>query len=130
MKYMHLDPSAESAAQAIKGYTPAFAMELLRIGQDDLAITDIVPPSTWSRMRNKQGARLNQQHSEAVFHAARAMARVNEVLGADPDVRRAFLHQPNAALDGHVPLELLSESSIGAESVIRVLDSLSVGGPL
>jgi|GEM_PF-2262579 len=129
MNAMLLDPSAEASAKVAQGFTPAFALKLLAFARDTLSITDIVPPATWTRIQKQQG-RLNKQHSEALYHALRTLARAEEVLGNDPEVKHAFLTHPNAALDGRIPQELLAESSVGAESVIRVLDSLSVGGPL
>jgi len=129
MNAMLLDPSAEASAKVAQGFTPAFALKLLAFARDTLSITDIVPPATWTRIQ-KQHGRLNKQHSEALYHALRTLARAEEVLGNDPEVKHAFLTQPNAALDGRIPQQLLAESSVGAESVIRVLDSLSVGGPL
>lgn len=126
---MLIDPSAEASARVRDGFMPDVAMQLLKFAEDVFSITDVVPPATWSRL-SKAGRPLNKQHSEALYHALRAIARTNEVLGADPAVRKSFLTQPNAALGGRRPLKLLAESSVGAESVIRLLDSLSVGGPL
>lgn len=86
---------------------------------DSLGIT----PRTLARRKKEQ--KLQPTESDRLFRLARVAALGIEVLGDTGKLRR-WLHKPNRALGGDVPLELLS-TDIGSRQVEEELIAIDHG---
>jgi putative toxin-antitoxin system antitoxin component (TIGR02293 family) len=69
--------------------------------------------------------RLSRDETDRAERVARVLSQALDVLGDDAKVRR-WLHAPNSALAGDVPLDLL-ETEAGARHVETVLGRLEYG---
>ena len=84
-----------------------------------LAITDR------TLVRRKKESRLQASESDRLFRLARVAALAVDVLEGEEKARR-WLHKPNRALGGAVPLSLLS-TDIGARQVEELLQRIDHG---
>ena len=75
--------------------------------------------------RKARRQRLTADESDRLTRVVRAVGRAAEALGSDERAGR-WLRQPNRALDGHAPLDLL-DSDVGARTVERVLGRVEHG---
>ncbi len=76
-------------------------------------------------VRRKKESRLQASESDRLFRLARVAALALEVLEEAEKARR-WLHKPNRALGGEVPLDLLS-TDIGARQVEELLHRIDHG---
>ncbi|MBI5446331.1 MAG: DUF2384 domain-containing protein [Deltaproteobacteria bacterium] len=84
-----------------------------------LAVTDR------TLIRRKKEHRLQAPESDRLFRLARVAALALEVL-EDVEKARRWLHKPNRALGGEIPLKLLS-TDIGAHQVEELLHRIDHG---
>ena len=75
--------------------------------------------------RRKRDKRLDPAESDRLFRLARITALAMDVL-EDPEVVRRWLHKPNRALGGEVPLDLVA-TDIGARQVEEALIAIDHG---
>jgi putative toxin-antitoxin system antitoxin component (TIGR02293 family) len=94
-----------------------------RLPKSALSVVLALPPST--EMRRKREKRLSGSESDRLYRLARILAHARRTFGSDEAVS-AWLKEPNRALGGHPPLELL-ETDLGTDEVETVLGRLDYG---
>lgn len=94
-----------------------------RLPKGALSVVLALPPST--EMRRKREKRLSGGESDRLYRLARILAHARRTFGSDEAVS-AWLKDPNRALGGRVPLDLL-ETDPGADEVETVLGRLDYG---
>ena len=106
---------------------PYSALESLQarfgLAREEMAATLRVPLRTLAR--RKQARRLSPGESDRLVRLARIATQAANVLGSDEKAGR-WLHRPNRALGGTVPLVLL-DTDIGAREVEGVLGRIEHG---
>lgn len=75
--------------------------------------------------RRKQERRLSPGESDRLFRFVRIAVQVSEVLGGREQASR-WLHTPNRALGGQMPLELL-DTDLGSRQVEEILGRIEHG---
>lgn len=116
--------------QIRKGYSIEVAVRLQEVlDLSDETMAEILGRSrrTYRRYRNAE-KRLGLSESERLFRYLRLLSRAEEVFG-DCEKAAWWLNEPNAALDGRVPVEV-ALTAPGAEIVEDLLGSLEHGFPL
>jgi putative toxin-antitoxin system antitoxin component (TIGR02293 family) len=86
----------------------------------------IISKATLSRRNKTAKRRLSREESDRLARLARLWAFAVDVLGAPPDARR-FLSEPHPLLGGRVPLDVATETEIGARTVEELLGRLKYG---
>ncbi len=81
--------------------------------------------ATGYRQKARRGAGLRAVQSDRAFRLARVMTLAQNVLEDDRNAREWF-HEPNRALQGERPIDLL-DTETGTEQVMRVLNQLEHG---
>jgi putative toxin-antitoxin system antitoxin component (TIGR02293 family) len=75
--------------------------------------------------RRKQDRRLSPGESDRLYRVVRIAVQASEVLGGREQAER-WLHTPNRALSGQMPLELL-DTDLGSRQVEEVLGRIEHG---
>ncbi len=75
-----------------------------------------------TRARRKKERHLTADESDRLLRVARVATSAEDVLGAQAKAGR-WLQNPNRALGGAIPLDLL-DTDLGAEEVVTVLDRI------
>jgi putative toxin-antitoxin system antitoxin component (TIGR02293 family) len=91
--------------------------------QNEIAGVLALPPRTLAR--RKAGRRLRADESDRLFRLGRVAALAEEVLGSREKAAR-WLHHPNRALGGQLPLAQL-DSDLGARQVEALLLRIAHG---
>lgn len=116
-------------ADTIKLGVPLSSVERVckRIDPDGhrFSITNIMAKATYHR-RVKDDKPLSRDDSEKVWHIARVYLLAQALYGNDDDAR-AFLFRPHPLLMQRRPLDLVTESAVGAELVANVLIAADAG---
>lgn len=86
----------------------------------------IVSKATLARRRKAAKRRLSRDESDRLARLARLWAFAVGVWGSEEAARR-FLSAPYALLGGRVPLEVATETEIGARTVEELLGRLKYG---
>ena len=81
--------------------------------------------ATGYRQKARGASGLRAVHSDRAFRLARVMALAQNVLEDDENAREWF-REPNRALHGERPIELL-DTEAGTDQVVRVLNQLEHG---
>jgi putative toxin-antitoxin system antitoxin component (TIGR02293 family) len=106
---------------------PYSALEAVASGFEiapaDLVTVLRVPPRTLARRKREK--RLHADESDRLFRLGRIAALAQEALGSRAKATR-WLHQPNTALGGAVPLRQL-DTDVGARQVEDVLLRIAHG---
>jgi putative toxin-antitoxin system antitoxin component (TIGR02293 family) len=98
-------------------------MERFGLSREEISSALDLPPRTLAR--RKQERRLHPGESDRLFRLARIAAQASEVLGGDEKAGR-WLHNPNRALGGKPPLDLL-DTDLGSRQVEEVLGRIEYG---
>lgn len=98
-------------------------METVKLSRSEIASALLIPGRTL--VRRKQEKRLAVDESDRLYRLARIVAHALAIFG-DQDKVAAWLHRPNRALSGAIPLDLL-DTDIGATRVDDVLGRLEHG---
>jgi putative toxin-antitoxin system antitoxin component (TIGR02293 family) len=98
-------------------------METVKLSRSEVASALLIPGRTL--VRRKQEQRLAVDESDRLYRLARIVAHALAIFG-DREKVAAWLHRPNRALDGAIPLGLL-DTDIGATRVDDVLGRLEHG---
>lgn len=75
--------------------------------------------------RRKKERRLRADESDRLLRVARVATAAEDILGAQAKAGR-WLQNPNLALGGAIPLDLL-DTDFGAEEVVTILDGIEHG---
>lgn len=106
---------------------PYGALEALQaqfgFAREEMAATLRVPLRTLAR--RKQAGRLSPAESDRLVRLARIAAHAATVLGSDAKAG-TWLHRPNRALGGEIPLALV-DTDVGAREVEAVLGRIEHG---
>lgn len=106
---------------------PYGALESLQaqfgLAREEMAATLRVPLRTLAR--RKQAGRLSPAESDRLVRLARIAAHAATVLGSD-EKAGTWLHRPNRALGGEIPLALV-DTDVGAREVEAVLGRIEHG---
>ncbi len=86
----------------------------------------IVSKATLARRQKAAKRRLSREESDRLARLARLWAFSVDVCGSEEAARR-FLSDPYALLGGRVPLEVATETEIGARTVEELLGRLKYG---
>lgn len=86
----------------------------------------IVSKATLARRHKTAKRRLSREESDRLARLARLWAFAVKVWGSD-DAARRFLSEPYALLGGRVPLDVATETEIGARTVEELLGRLKYG---
>jgi putative toxin-antitoxin system antitoxin component (TIGR02293 family) len=98
-------------------------MRRFGLSREEIALALDLPPRTMARRRVER--RLRPAESDRLFRLVRVAAQAVETLG-DQDKASLWLHAPNRALGGQVPLELL-DTDLGTRQVEEVLGRIEHG---
>ncbi len=119
--------SLEELRRALRDGLPFLSLAAVargfEIAAGDLAALVGIPPRTLAR--RKKDRRLSPDESDRLFRLGRIATLAEEVLGTRAKAA-GWLHAPNRALGGRVPLSEL-DTDLGAEQVETVLLRLSHG---
>jgi putative toxin-antitoxin system antitoxin component (TIGR02293 family) len=88
-------------------------------------ITDVLNLPARTLSRRKQSQRLAADESDRLYRFSRVLTHAEGVLGTRQKAT-LWLHRPNSALNGAVPLGLL-DTDIGANQVDEILGRLEYG---
>lgn len=86
----------------------------------------IVSKATLARRQKAAKRRLSREESDRLARLARLWAFAVDVWGSD-EAARQFLSEPYALLGGRVPLDVATETEIGARTVEELLGRLKYG---
>jgi putative toxin-antitoxin system antitoxin component (TIGR02293 family) len=86
----------------------------------------IISKATLSRRNRTAKRRLSREESDRLVRLARLWAFAVDVWGSAPAARR-FLSEPHPLLGGRVPLDVATETEIGARTVEELLGRLKYG---
>lgn len=125
---MRLDLGSDlDLAEAVSNGLPTTAVDSAVkggiIAQEDVYRL-VVPKRTLQRRRDGSG-RLSSDESNTLMRIVRAIARA-EIALDDPEKAERWIRQPNRALRGKRPLDLLT-SDMGARAVEKVLGRIEHG---
>jgi len=95
----------------------------LKISTEELSKRLDIPRRTL--VRRKEHGRLDSHESERILRLARVFARAVVLLGS-VDKARSWLDQPNRAIGGAAPFDLL-DTDVGAREVENVLGRIEHG---
>jgi putative toxin-antitoxin system antitoxin component (TIGR02293 family) len=98
-------------------------VERFGLPKGTLSIVLALPAST--EVRRKREKRLSGSESDRLYRVARVLAHARRTFGSD-DAASAWLREPNRALGGSTPLDLL-ETDLGSDEVETVLGRLDYG---
>ena len=98
-------------------------MEAFALSREEIADVLDLPARTLTR--RKQSQRLAAAESDRLYRFSRVLAHAEDVLGSRVKATQ-WLHRPNRALNGAIPLALL-DTDIGATQVDDVLGRLEHG---
>ena len=120
-------PSLDQLRGLLEEGLPFAALETVR---EALALTrsevlSVLAVTDRTLIRRKKEHRLQASESDRLFRLARVAALAFEVL-EDVEKARRWLHKPNRALGGEIPLGLLS-TDIGAQQVEELLHRIDQG---
>ena len=79
-----------------------------------------------SLQRRKREGKLAQTESDRLYRLARIVALAKHYMG-DEEIATSWLREPNQALGGVVPLDLV-DTELGARSVENILGRIAYGG--
>lgn len=98
-------------------------MKRFGFSREEVAWALDLPPRTFARRKLER--RLRPAESDRLFRLARIASQATGVLGGEDKAAR-WLHSPNRALGGNVPLELL-DTDLGTRQVEEVLGRIEHG---
>jgi putative toxin-antitoxin system antitoxin component (TIGR02293 family) len=98
-------------------------MEQFGLKREEVSWALDLPSRTLAR--RKQERRLSPGESDRLFRVVRIAVQASEVLGGKEQAAR-WLHTPNRALGGQMPLELL-DTDLGSRQVEEVLGRIEHG---
>jgi len=119
--------SPEDVKEWIRQGLPFTSLErvMARFGfsREEVSVALNLPPRTLARRKQEQ--RLHRDESDRLFRLVRIASQAAEVLGGDQKAS-CWLHTPNRALGGKLPLELL-DTDLGSRQVEEVLGRIERG---
>jgi putative toxin-antitoxin system antitoxin component (TIGR02293 family) len=120
-------PTLDHLRELLEGGLPFATLETIK---ESLALTraevlGVLAITDRTLVRRKKESRLQASESDRLFRLARVAALAVDVLEGEEKARR-WLHKPNRALGGAVPLSLLS-TDIGARQVEELLQRIDHG---
>ena len=98
-------------------------VDRFRLPKGPLSIVLALPAST--EVRRKREKRLSGGESDRLYRVARILAHARRTFGSD-EAASAWLRDPNRALGGSTPLDLL-ETELGSDEVEMVLGRIDYG---
>ncbi|HEX2645268.1 MAG TPA: antitoxin Xre/MbcA/ParS toxin-binding domain-containing protein [Thermoanaerobaculia bacterium] len=98
-------------------------MRRFGLSREEISSALDLPPRTMARRRVER--RLRPAESDRLFRLVRIAAQAVETLG-DQNKATLWLHAPNRALGGQIPLELL-DTDLGTRQVEEVLGRIEYG---
>ena len=87
----------------------------------------LVSPSTHARVKKRPGKNLSRDLSEKVYSVARVVYQALRLWKGDTEAVRRFMARPHQLLDGRTPSDVATESSAGADLVVRLLGRARAG---
>lgn len=120
-------PTSAEVRERIKRGLPYRSLESvrerLRLSVPEAASVLHMPPRTLARRR--QARKLDADESDRLYRLARVAAQAFAVFGTE-DKAATWLHRPNRALNGEVPIRLL-DTDVGARQVEDILGRIEYG---
>jgi len=109
------------------GFPPPVVQKVMRAGQFTLKeLARSLDVSPRSLQRRRYTGRLASHESERLYRLARIVMLAKHYIG-DADIAAQWLKEPNRALGGQIPLELV-DTEPGSRSVEQVLGRIAYGG--
>ncbi|GKW15572.1 hypothetical protein BSK71_07395 [Pectobacterium actinidiae] len=109
--------------EGLEGNVANLIADWAKITQSDLRKMSGIPSTTFSRSVK---ARFNADQSERLVRIIRVIDRAVELFEGDKDDAQKWLNEPNRALGGKIPTELMV-SETGAYEVMKLLTRLEHG---
>ncbi|AIA71622.1 antitoxin Xre/MbcA/ParS toxin-binding domain-containing protein [Pectobacterium atrosepticum] len=109
--------------EGLEGKVANLIADWAKITQNDLRKMSGIPSTTFSRSVK---ARFSADQSERLVRIIRVIDRAVELFEGDKDEAQKWLNEPNRALGGKVPAELMV-SETGAYEVMKLLTRLEHG---
>ncbi|CAG75704.1 conserved hypothetical protein [Pectobacterium atrosepticum SCRI1043] len=109
--------------EGLEGKVANLIADWAKITQNDLRKMSGIPSTTFSRSVK---ARFSADQSERLVRIIRVIDRTVELFEGDKDEAQKWLNEPNRALGGKVPAELMV-SETGAYEVMKLLTRLEHG---
>ncbi|WP_113625700.1 type II RES/Xre toxin-antitoxin system antitoxin [Pectobacterium peruviense] len=110
-------------SEGLEGKVANLIADWAKITQNDLRKMSGIPSTTFSRSVK---ARFSADQSERLVRIIRVIDRAVELFEGDKDEAQKWLNEPNRALGGKVPAELMV-SETGAYEVMKLLTRLEHG---
>lgn len=119
--------TAEALRSRVRQGLPYAALEAVaeRLALDRREVSETLDLPERTLARRKSERRLQPAESDRLVRLARVAARATEVLG-DAERASRWLHRPNRALGGVVPLTLL-DTDVGVQQVEQILGRIEYG---
>jgi len=86
--------------------------------------TDLIPKSTLHRRKDRP---LTKDESEKILSLSRVFLETLRIYHEDADRAARFLKQPHPMLTGRSPIDLATESTVGADLVLKLLLQADAG---
>lgn len=121
-------PDALGLQERIRAGFPPTTVDSLSLSTGLTAVTlaGVLGLSVSTITRKKQNHRpLDPAHSDRAFRVARAFSFAEEVFGDQQKAQR-WMHKPNRAMGGAVPVELL-DTELGEDRVRQILKRIEWG---
>ena len=90
--------------------------------QTNVRVYDLIPKTTYYRIKDKK-QHLNKDQSEMIFALSKVFSETLRHYHDSQELAATFLMRKHPLLGGRSPLEVSRESTVGAELVLKILDS-------
>ena len=117
-------------AKRVENGLPLEAVEKVAsvISPDDKkAKFSIVSRSTYSRLQKRQRQYLTKDMSEKLHGIVRVLAEADRLWNGDTKAVGRFLKRPHPLLEGRTPLDMATESTVGASLVVKIIGEARAG---
>lgn len=109
--------------EGLDGKVATLIVDWAKMSQNDLRKMSGIPPTTFGRSLK---ARFSPDQSERLVRIIRVIDRTVELFEGDKEEAQKWLKEPNRALGGKVPAELMA-SETGAYEVMKLITRLEHG---
>ena len=91
-----------------------------------VSVYDVIPKTTYYRIKDQKKP-LSRDQSEKVFSLSRVFSETLRLYHGDRELASLFLRRGHPLLEGRSPMDVASESTVGADLVLKLLDQAEAG---